>query len=98
VTLDQRFESARRFSQSEKAKALPKALAPKDCRDEINEERHATRQGTFPRVFSGDDGGGRATAPDRVIDELKAYDFEIISTNLPEQQQQKLREAFAQEQ
>jgi uncharacterized membrane protein len=39
-----------------------------------------------------------ATAPDRVIDELKAYDFEIISTNLPEEQEQKLREAFAQEQ
>jgi uncharacterized membrane protein len=38
-----------------------------------------------------------ATAPDRVIDELKQYDFEIISTNLPEEQEQKLREAFAQE-
>ena len=36
-------------------------------------------------------------APERVIDELKAYDFEIISTNLPEEQEQKLREAFAQE-
>jgi uncharacterized membrane protein len=38
-----------------------------------------------------------ATAPDRVIDELKAYDFEIISTNLPEEQENQLREAFAQE-
>jgi uncharacterized membrane protein len=38
-----------------------------------------------------------ATAPERVIDELKAYEFEIISTNLPEEQEQKLREAFAQE-
>jgi uncharacterized membrane protein len=38
-----------------------------------------------------------ATAPDRVIDELRAYDFEIISTNLPEEQENKLREAFAQE-
>jgi uncharacterized membrane protein len=38
-----------------------------------------------------------ATAPDRVIDELKQYDFEIISTNLPEEQEKKLREAFAQE-
>jgi uncharacterized membrane protein len=38
-----------------------------------------------------------ATAPDKVIDELKAYDFEIISTNLPEEQEQKLREAFAHE-
>jgi uncharacterized membrane protein len=38
-----------------------------------------------------------ATAPDRVIDELKQYDFEIISTNLPEEQENQLREAFAQE-
>jgi uncharacterized membrane protein len=38
-----------------------------------------------------------ATAPDRVIDELKQYDFEIISTNLPEEQENKLREAFSQE-
>src|SRR5687767_7330866 len=28
-----------------------------------------------------------ATAPERVIDELKQYDFEIISTNLPEEQE-----------
>jgi uncharacterized membrane protein len=39
-----------------------------------------------------------ATAPDRVVDELKAYDFELISTNLPEEQENQLREAFAQEQ
>jgi uncharacterized membrane protein len=39
-----------------------------------------------------------ANAPERVIEELKAYDFEIISTNLPEDQEQKLREAFAEEQ
>jgi uncharacterized membrane protein len=38
-----------------------------------------------------------ATAPERVIDELKQYDFEIISTNLPEEQENKLREAFSQE-
>ncbi|HKH37564.1 MAG TPA: DUF1269 domain-containing protein [Rubrobacter sp.] len=38
-----------------------------------------------------------ATAPERVIDELRQYDFEIISTNLPEEQERKLREAFAQE-
>jgi len=37
------------------------------------------------------------TAPDKIIDELKQYDFEIISTNLPEEQENKLREAFAQE-
>ena len=34
---------------------------------------------------------------DKVVDELKQYDFEIISTNLPEEQETKLREAFAQE-
>ena|SRR5688572_20947919 len=38
-----------------------------------------------------------ATAPDRVIEELRQYDFEIISTNLPEEQENQLREAFAQE-
>src|ERR687893_1770695 len=38
-----------------------------------------------------------ATAPDRVIDELRQYDFEIISTNLHEEQEKQLREAFAQE-
>ena len=38
-----------------------------------------------------------ATAPERVIDELRHYDFEIISTNLPEEQENQLREAFAQE-
>ena len=38
-----------------------------------------------------------ATAPERVIDELRQYDFEIVSTNLPEEQERKLREAFAQE-
>src|SRR5918993_1653049 len=38
-----------------------------------------------------------ATAVDRVVDELKQYDFEIISTNLTEEQEQRLREAFAQE-
>lgn len=38
-----------------------------------------------------------ASAPDKVIDELKHYDFEIISTNLPEEQEKQLREAFAQE-
>jgi uncharacterized membrane protein len=36
-------------------------------------------------------------AEDRVIEELKQYDFEIISTNLPEEQEQKLREVFGEE-
>jgi uncharacterized membrane protein len=34
---------------------------------------------------------------DKVVDELKQYDFEIISTNLPEDQEKQLREAFAPE-
>ncbi len=38
-----------------------------------------------------------ATAPDRVIDELKQYDFDVVSTNLSEEQENRLREAFAQE-
>ena len=32
-----------------------------------------------------------------VVEELKQYDFEIISTNLPEEQKKQLREAFAPE-
>ena len=53
-----------------------------------------TLSGAVAPLVSANSG---ATAPDRVIDDLKAYDFEIISTNLPEEQEQKLREAFAQE-
>jgi uncharacterized membrane protein len=34
---------------------------------------------------------------DRVVEELKQYDFEIISTNLPKEQEEKLREAFGEE-
>ena len=34
---------------------------------------------------------------DEVPDELKRYDFEIVSTDLPSEQEKKLREAFAQE-
>jgi uncharacterized membrane protein len=33
---------------------------------------------------------------DKVVDELKQYDFEIISTNLPTEQEEQLRDAFAQ--
>lgn len=36
-------------------------------------------------------------ATDAVTEELKQYDFEIISTNLPEEQERKLREAFGEE-
>jgi uncharacterized membrane protein len=34
---------------------------------------------------------------DRVIEELKQFDFEIISTSLSTEQEQKLREAFGEE-
>jgi uncharacterized membrane protein len=37
------------------------------------------------------------TALEEVVDELKAYDFEILSTSLPEEQEKQLREAFAHE-
>jgi uncharacterized membrane protein len=61
--------------------------------DFIKEVREKVTEGTSA-LFALTSG---ATAPDKVVSELKAYDFEIISTNLPEEQEQKLREAFAQE-
>ena len=61
--------------------------------DFIREVREKVTEGTSA-LFALTSG---ATARDRVVDELKQYDFEIISTNLPEEQEQKLHEAFAQE-
>jgi uncharacterized membrane protein len=61
--------------------------------DFIKQVREKVTEGTSA-LFALTSG---ATAPDKVIDELKQYDFEIISTNLPEEQERKLREAFAQE-
>ena len=61
--------------------------------DFIKEVREKVTEGTSA-LFALTSG---ATAPDRVIDELRQYDFEIISTNLPEEQEKQLREAFAQE-
>ncbi len=61
--------------------------------DFIKQVREKVTEGTSA-LFALTSG---ATAPDRVIDELKQNDFEIISTNLPEEQENKLREAFAQE-
>jgi uncharacterized membrane protein len=61
--------------------------------DFIQEVRDKVTEGTSA-LFALTSG---ATAPDKVIDELKAYDFEIISTNLPEEQERQLREAFAHE-
>ena len=61
--------------------------------DFIKEVREKVTEGTSA-LFALTSG---ATAVDKVVDELKAYDFEIISTNLPEEQEKQLREAFAQE-
>jgi uncharacterized membrane protein len=61
--------------------------------DFIKEVREKVTEGTSA-LFALTSG---TTAPDKIIDELKAYDFEIISTNLPEEQEEQLREAFAQE-
>ena len=61
--------------------------------DFIKQVREKVTEGTSA-LFALTSG---ATAPDKIIDELKQYDFEIISTNLPEEQENKLREAFAQE-
>jgi uncharacterized membrane protein len=61
--------------------------------DFIKEVREKVTEGTSA-LFALTSG---ATAPDKIIDELKRYDFEIISTNLPEEQEKQLREAFAQE-
>ena len=59
--------------------------------DFIKQVREKVTEGTSA-LFALTSG---ATAPDKVVDELKQYDFEIISTNLPEEQEQQLREAFA---
>jgi uncharacterized membrane protein len=61
--------------------------------DFINEVREKVTPGTSA-LFALTSG---ATVLDRVIDELKQYDFEIISTNLPAEQERKLREAFGEE-
>jgi uncharacterized membrane protein len=74
--------------------ALSGSLADVGIDDDfIRQVREKVTEGTSA-LFALTSG---ATAPDRVIDELKQYDFEIISTNLPEEQENKLREAFAQE-
>ena len=62
-------------------------------KDFIEEVRQKVTEGTSA-LFALTSG---ATAPEEVIDELKNYDFDIISTNLPEDQEQKLRQAFAEE-
>ena len=61
--------------------------------DFIKQVREKVTEGTSA-LFALTSG---ATALDKVADELKHYDFEIISTNLPEEQESQLREAFAHE-
>src|ERR671911_841928 len=73
---------------------LTGALADVGISDDfVKEVREKVTEGTSA-LFALTSG---ATAVDKVVDELKQYDFEIISTNLPEEQEQKLREAFSQE-
>jgi uncharacterized membrane protein len=74
--------------------ALSGSLADVGISDDfIKQVREKVTEGTSA-LFALTSG---ATAVDKVVDELKQYDFEIISTNLPAEQEQKLREAFAQE-
>jgi len=61
--------------------------------DFIKQVREKVTEGTSA-LFALTSG---TTALDKVVDELKQYDFEVISTNLPEEQENQLREAFAQE-
>lgn len=61
--------------------------------DFIREVREKVTEGTSA-LFALTSG---VTALDEVVEELKLYDFEIISTSLPEEQERQLREAFAHE-
>jgi uncharacterized membrane protein len=61
--------------------------------DFIKQVREKVTEGTSA-LFALTSG---ATALDKIADELKQYDFEIISTNLPKEQEEQLREAFAHE-
>jgi len=56
--------------------------------DFVKEVREKVTEGTSA-LFSVTSG-----AYDKLLDGLKQYDFEIISTNLPEEQQEQLRETF----
>lgn len=74
--------------------ALSGSLADVGISDDfIKQVREKVTEGTSALFALTSD----ASAPDKVIDELKHYDFEIISTNLPDEQEKQLREAFAQE-
>ena len=74
--------------------ALSSPLAEVGIDDDfIRQVRERVTEGTSA-LFALTSG---VTALDEVVEELKAYDFEIISTSLPEEQERLLRGAFAQE-
>ena len=58
--------------------------------DFINEVRENVTEGTSALFLLS-----RGAVVDRVAEEVKGLDFEIIETNLPKEQEEKLREAFA---
>ena len=58
--------------------------------DFINKVRSQVKEGTSALFLMTTD-----AVLDRVVDAMKAVKFEIISTNLSKEQEQKLREAFA---
>ena len=58
--------------------------------DFVNEVQEKVTEGTSA-LFLLESGA----VVDRIHDEVKGMDFEIIATNLPKDQKQKLREAFA---
>jgi uncharacterized membrane protein len=73
--------------------ALTGSLADVGIDDDFIEQvREKVTEGTSALFALTSD----ASAPDKVVEELRQYDFEIISTNLPEEQEKQLREAFAQ--
>jgi uncharacterized membrane protein len=72
--------------------ALTGSLADVGISDDfIKDVREKVTEGTSALFALTSD----ASAPDKVIEELKQYDFEIVSTNLPAEKEQQLREAFA---
>src|SRR5215213_11620210 len=58
--------------------------------DFVNEVRENVTEGTSALFLLS-----RGAVVDRVAEEAKGLDFEIIETNLPKEQEEKLREAFA---
>jgi uncharacterized membrane protein len=74
--------------------ALSSPLAEVGIDDDfVREVREKVREGTSA-LFALTSG---LTALEEVVEELERYDLEIISTSLPEEQEGRLREAFAQE-